>query len=73
MGDFSMVVESMFDRSTSSYSWLMGVKEELAWADLKNKYNIKNDGPLYSWDNLREDGIIVLARQDRFCSFSSSL
>lgn len=54
MGDFSMDVESLFDTSTSSYSQLLGVKEELAWADLKNKYNTedyfsKNDGPLYSW------------------------
>lgn len=55
------MVESPLDRSTSSCNWLMGVKEELARVDLKYKYNIEdyfsmNDGPLYSWDNLREDG-----------------
>lgn len=33
----------------------------------------KDDGSIYSWDNLRDDGIKVLARLDRFDSFSSSV
>lgn len=66
------------NRSTSSCSRFMGLREELAWANTKNKYNIDNyssrdDGPLYSWDNLRHDGIKVLARRDRFYSVSSSI
>ena len=75
--DFNMV-ENPVDKSTSSYSHLMELKKELAWVDIKNKYNIedyfsRNKGPLYSWDNLRKDGIKVLARLDRFYSFSSSI
>lgn len=77
MGDFDMV-ESPLERSTSSCSWLMGLKEELTWTNLKNKYNIedyfsKSEDPLYSWDNLREDAIRALARLDKFYAFSSSI
>lgn len=72
-GDCNMV-ENPLDRSMLSCSRMMGSKEELAWVDMKNKYNIedyftKNERPLYSWDNLREDGIRVLARLDSFYSF----
>lgn len=69
-GDFSMV-ENILNRSMSSCSQLMGLREELAWAYIKRKYNIevyfsKDDGPLCLWDNIREDGTNILARLDRF-------
>lgn len=33
-------------------------------------YFSRGDGPIYSWINLQDDGIRVLARLDRFYSFS---
>ena len=56
----------------------MGLKEELTWADIKKlikieDYSSRDDGPIYSWDNLRDDGIRVLAKLDRFYLFSSSV
>ena len=76
-GDFNMV-ENPLDRSTLSCSQLMGLKEEPAWAEINNKYNNEDyvnkiEGPLYSWDNLRNDGIKVLATLNEFNSFSSSI
>lgn len=68
------MVESMLNISTLSFNWLMRLHEELTWTEIKNKENGKNDfsindGPLYSWDNLMEDGIMVLARLDRLYFF----
>lgn len=76
-GDFNLM-ENPLDRSTSLCNRFMGLKEDLAWTNIKNKYNIKDnfskdEGPLYSWDNIREDGIRVLAKLDRFYSFLSSI
>lgn len=39
--DFNMV-ESPLDMSSSSCSQLMGLREELIWIDIKNKYNIED-------------------------------
>jgi hypothetical protein len=52
-GDFNMV-ESPLDRSTLSYSRLMGLKEGLTWLDIRNKFNIEDyfsrcGSPIYSW------------------------
>ena len=35
--------------------------------------HILDMSPIYSWDNLQDDGIWVLARHDRFYSFSTSV
>ena len=45
---------------------------------IKNKYNIddyfcREGGPIFSWDNLREDGTRVLAQLDKIYSFYSSV
>lgn len=77
IGDFN-TVESLLARSRFSCSRLMGLKEELTWGDIKRKYNIedffmRDDGPIYSWDNLQDDGTRILARLDRFHLFSSSV
>lgn len=76
-GDFNMV-ESLLDRCLSSCSHLMGFKEEFAWENIKNKCNIeeyfnRTDGPIYLWENLRDGGIRIIARLDRFHSFASSV
>lgn len=73
--DFNMI-ESPLDRSKSTCSCLMGLKEGLLWVYIKSKYYYddyfsRGDGPIYSWDNLRDDGVWVLARLDRFYPFSS--
>lgn len=70
IGDFNMV-ESTLDRSTSTCSSLMRLKDELAWINTKNKYSIEinssnGDGVVYSWDNLRDDGIRFFAMLNRF-------
>ena len=69
-GDFNMV-ESPLDRSTLSYSWLLGLKEELMWFDIRNKFDVEDyfsrrGGPIYSWTNFQDDGMWMLARLDRF-------
>jgi hypothetical protein len=56
----------------------MRLKDELAWINTKNKYSIEinssnGDGVVYSWDNLRDDGIRFLAMLNRFYSFASSV
>lgn len=49
------MVENPSNRSTSTCSFLLGLKDELVQVDIKNKYNIKDyfsrgDAPIYSWD-----------------------
>ena len=65
------MVGNPLDRSTSSCSQLMGLKEESAWAAMKNKYNIeeyfsRNEGHLYFWDNLRASKYWLDSRQILF-------
>ena len=67
IGDFNMV-ENPLDMSTSSCSQPIGLKEELAWAAMKNKYNIedyfsRNEGHLYFGDNLRASKYWLDSRQ----------
>ena len=54
----------------------MGLKEELASAYIKNKYNngdyfSRIYGLICSWDNVRDDGIRILTRLDKFYCFPS--
>jgi hypothetical protein len=64
------MLENPLDRSMTSCSRLMGLKEEFQGQTLKtyhtDNYFSRNEGPLCLRDNLKEDGIKVLARFDNF-------
>jgi hypothetical protein len=51
------------------------LKKKLTWAYIKNNYIEDylsgDDGPIYSWDNFRDDGIRVLVKLERLYLFSN--